>query len=436
MSLERRTLDTLFEQNPEYAMLAFDKLRHIIPHNVASDRILRNYIKTRNDLFAKKHKQRVFFRIVSKSYTWQIDLMLYQHRIFFVAIEINSRFGFIEPLKRNATGTVREWLPILQTLINLKNTYCIMCDDQFAKSRACRQLCDKHVILLQGFVSKEMHKYPGNKLGFVDRFTRTLKWYDLKMNRSDIRIETRMQKIVDLYNKSPHSSLHMYTHTATLMTPIVAFEDPKLLIEIYVDNMKYNWTLKKKLFNKFAIGDRVRHLLPKDIQAFRPKEGIMFSKRVFKVDYVGYNGYHLVDEITNEPHARVFKPNELQVAYAPVKTQDPKPTNHPQTTKHRQNHKNDRRETRQRVNETRQSANASKPKVKVGTRVRVIWLFERQLKWFKGTIKVVHPTFGRDADGTIIYVDVEWDDGIMSKNFKLFEDYYDRSDVESAWRVI
>ena len=117
-----------------------------------------------------------------------------------------------------------------------------------------------------------------------------------------------------------------------------------------------------------------------------------------------------------------------------MKTQHPKPSL--KSTLHQHIRKSDRRETRQRVNETRQSANASKPKVKVGTRIRVIWLSERQLKWFKGTIKVVHPTVGRDADGTIIYVDVKWDDGILSKNFKLFEDYYDRSDVESAWRVI
>jgi hypothetical protein len=36
--------------------------------------------------------------------------------------------------------------------------------------------------------------------------------------------------------------------------------------------------------------------------------------------------------------------------------------------------------------------------------------------------------------GTNVYVDISFDDGDKRRNFKLFEDYYGRGDVESGWK--
>ena len=433
----------IFEDHPEYGVLDFNKLRHKISREIATDQELKKFLAKRNNIYAKKYRPKVFFRIASQSYTWQVDLMVYKDRIFFAAIEINSRFGYLEPLKRNATGSAKEWLPCLKRLLDLKRpTYKIIGDAQFENSHECKRLCTEKHVKLYTFVSKEIHKFYGNKLAYIDRFIRTMKWYDTKLNRADIKIETRMQKLVDLYNNSSHSYLKKYVkkNTTTHLTPVDVIDDIELLTEIHTDNRAYNHDLRAKLFGAFKIGDYVRHVLPRDERTFRQKEGVMLSELIYKITSIGNTGYYLTNEQTDETLERQYKPSELKIAVGGVRVRQ---RAHPKksTALVKELHdlgapRLERRKTRLHVN-VQQVTDASRVQAKIanGSKIQALWRDGRRLKWFKGKVEKVHKKVGRDADGQVIYVDIKWDDGTESKNFRLFEDYYGRTDVESGWTL-
>ena len=475
---ENVELALVFEEHPEYGVLAFGKLRPKIPRTIANDQELKDYLAKRNNVFAKKYRPKVFFRIASMSYTWQVDLMVHKDRIFFVGIEVNSRFGFVEALKPRATGAASEWLPCLKRLIELKSpARKIICDAQFEKSHECKRMCARLHVKLYSFVARDMHKYHGNKLGFIDRFIRTLKWYYTKLNRPDMNIETCMKKLVDLYNNSPHSYLAKYVKTADTsndatckrgaidkpppLTPTDVIDDDRLLTEIFTDNMAYNHNLRDKLFGEFKVGDRVRHVLPRDPHVMRQKEDVMLSSEIYKITGVGNTGYYLTNERTDETLAKLYKPNELKAAVgdaasirrrrAPTGTRaidrelrDLRSPDHaartrvPTPTPTQPMAQTQTRETRQhRVQKKTRASKAFKAQalIDVGTRLQTVWAVNRHLKWFWGTVKKVHPTIGRDNEGQILYVDIDWDDDTKSKYYRLYEDYYERADIESGWKL-
>jgi hypothetical protein len=48
--------------------------------------------------FVQRRKPKLFFKICSEPYSYQIDIMHISRSMFFIGIEINSRWAFIEPL--------------------------------------------------------------------------------------------------------------------------------------------------------------------------------------------------------------------------------------------------------------------------------------------------------------------------------------------------
>lgn len=90
----------------------------------------------------QKRKPKVFFKVASQSYTWQVDLMIHQKRNIFVAVEINSRYVIVNPLKKSSKGAAVDWLPYLKKVIAFKTPcYKIICDNQFSISKECQKLC-------------------------------------------------------------------------------------------------------------------------------------------------------------------------------------------------------------------------------------------------------------------------------------------------------
>ena len=62
--------------------------------------------------FVQRRKPKLFFKIWSEPYTYQIDIMNISRSMFFIGIEINSRWAFIEPLR---SGHVQEWMITCET---------------------------------------------------------------------------------------------------------------------------------------------------------------------------------------------------------------------------------------------------------------------------------------------------------------------------------
>ena len=456
-------MEEFFDKNPELFILNFEKLRAKIPKEVASNEELKTFLKERNNKFGKKYRPRVFFRIASQPYTWQVDLMFHKNRIFFVGIEINSRYAFAEQLPNNATGTVAEWLPCFTRLLELKKpTYKVICDDQFYVSSQCRKLCSDRYVKLHGVVSKDIHKYHGNKLGFVDRLVRTIKWYDLKLgsykdaNNREVLLGKRIETIVDTYNHSPHAYLtshygvrcenrrmRVYKHVC----PADVVDDFSILTRIHTDNLQYNAALKDKLYSKFKVGYRVRCILPRDMRGIRSKENIMLSKEIYIIMAVNNTGYALADEKSpNVILDRLYKVSELQLAH-PLKAE---PDVAVRRTESEENEENvnegtsSRPNTRQKkLQDSKQAFNTAARRAQdgiiVGTRMKVLFSIDGidgKFGWYKGFITKVYKNKRVDKQGRILFVDIEFDDGEKKKNFKLFEDYYKKDNVESAWMIL
>ena len=73
--------------------------------------------------------------------------------------------------------------------------------------------------------------------------------------------------------------------------------------------------------------------------------------------------------------------------------------------------------------------------LRVGSRISVMFMKGWSLHWYPATITKIHPDVGRDEDGIVVFVDFRADDGDERRRFRLFQNYYDRSDVESAWKL-
>jgi hypothetical protein len=131
--------------------------------------------------------------------------------MFFIGIEINSRWAFIEPLW---SGHVQEWMTSINHLREAnkeisrgRDVWCLMFDDQFSKSKEFEIYWKQNHLRGIGFVASSMHQYHGNKLGFIDRLTRTIKWYLTKLESEreseEMTLNEKVSFCLNSYNSSP-----------------------------------------------------------------------------------------------------------------------------------------------------------------------------------------------------------------------------------------
>jgi len=317
-------LDSYFFDNPTYAVLDVDKLIVILRNYPEFESIkrydLEKYLEKRNNIYGYKKKPKFFFKIASMSYTWQVDIMFVGHDRYFAAIEINSRYGYIKSIPNRSEQYL---LTCMKELIDLyKPVYRIMSDDEFNKE-IYQTLCLENGIKLYTVVAKEMHKYPGNKLAYIDRFIRTIKWYFIKLNKKQVvDRKNNLKKIVDVYNNSPHDSLRLYESNKmnlknVSLSPLNVIDDKELLIEIYTDVLSMNNKLNKKFLSKFKVGNYVRYLLPLK-EVINPKrQSVRFSKEVYIINEKMDFGYRLMNIQDGTFLDRQFKPWELRKVVEP-----------------------------------------------------------------------------------------------------------------------
>ena len=246
--------------------------------------------------FVQRRKPKLFFKICSEPYTYQIDIMHISRSMFFIGIEINSRWAFIEPLR---SGHVQEWMTSINHLREAnrdisggRDVWCLMFDDQFSKSKEFEIYRKQNHLRGIGFVASSMHQYHGNKLGFVDRLTRTIKWYLTKLESEreseEMTLNEKVSFCLDSYNSSPHESLSK-SKTGKRMSPREAFSDLGTLIDSWTSCMIYNHNIRSTLMKGFSIGDQVRVLLP--LQTSISKENFHVSKEIYKIDGDTHTGF-------------------------------------------------------------------------------------------------------------------------------------------------
>jgi len=126
----------------------------------------------------------------------------------------------------------------------------------------------------------------GNRLGIIDRFTRTIKTYIQKymLTHENLKWTEYLHKLIDLYNDTPNSGIKD-------MTPNEVFEDDLYMEGLHKGQLKYNEDVNESF--DIEAGDRVRAMLGKG--TFE-KEKQKFSSEIYTiVKQIGYK-FELVGE--------------------------------------------------------------------------------------------------------------------------------------------
>ena len=213
-----------------------------------------------------------------------------------ILIEITSRKAYAFPLKTNKMDEIIERMEELKSKIKIG---AISGDREFAAG-SFKDWCDKYNINLYYDTAADDHISKGDKLGIVDRFTRTIKMYLLKnmiANDNSNWIKD-LQEIIDFYNSTPHDSLKG-------QSPNEVAKDDWKMGEIYMSRFLHNNESKQEF--KFKVGDTVRIILAKGLH---DKEGQTFSNSLYTISDIVRNKYKVADA-DGVTLKRGFKPHEL-----------------------------------------------------------------------------------------------------------------------------
>jgi hypothetical protein len=252
----------------------------------------------------KKVGKGLNLKITAKPRTFQIDIMFYKigtsQKAFLLLVDIMSRKAFCYPISGNPNSTKIEEA-YNEFLDTVKDVQGIEGDDEF-NNKTFRGINEAKDIRLDTSVSAENHFTSGNKLGIIDRLTRTLKEsMDKYRNSVEDRgsLQKMIDKVIDMYNDTPHRGLKG-------KTPNQAWGNTKEQEKKNMIETMYN----DKIFNKmnFGTGDLVRVLLGRG--RFE-KGSAKFSTDIYEIhERKGYT--YTVKDADGDIKKRRYKPNELQ----------------------------------------------------------------------------------------------------------------------------
>lgn len=264
---------------------------------------IENFLNSQEVVQVNTKLKGINLKITAKPRTFQIDIMYYKIgqtlKPFLLLIDIMSRKAFCYPISgyKNMTKIVTAYKKFLSQVDRVE---AIEGDSEFA-SKEFITLNKEKGIRLDTSVAADNHFTTGNKLGIIDRFTRTLK-ENIKKYRESIgkigNLPNIIQSIINMYNDSPHRGIKG-------KTPNQVWNDTN---EQNIQNMK-DTINNDRLFNKLTlgIGDTVRVLENKN--KF-DKGSAQFSKELYEVhDRIGYS-FKVKDSDGNVKRRR-YKPHEL-----------------------------------------------------------------------------------------------------------------------------
>jgi hypothetical protein len=196
-------------------------------------------------------------KITAESRTFQIDIMFYKIgqslKPFLLLVDIMSRKTFCHsiPGEKNMTKIITKYNKFLQEVDYVK---AVEGDGEFDNT-AFKKLNEEKDIEVYTSVAKDNHFTVGNKLGIIDRLTRTLK-ENIRKYRSSAgtklgNLQSMMHTVVKFYNDSPHRGIS--GKTPNQMWDNIKDQETCNIVETMSND---------KIFNKLplAIGDDVRVL--------------------------------------------------------------------------------------------------------------------------------------------------------------------------------
>ena len=257
-------------------------------------------------------KKSNYYKIVDVPLTFQIDIMIFNKSqknlnknvfMFLTLIDVLSRKCFMYPIKtRKADDIIEAYNKFLHELKTEyhKKPVKLISDDEF-NFKAFNELNNNLNILLDSQTSKDENITSSNRLGIINRYTRTYKNKVMKyqLSTGNINFYDVYKELLSNYNNTPHSSLNNNT-------PNEAFNNHEIQVEYRKEALEHNYDVFKKL--SFKAGDKVRAIKSKEIF---DKEKARFSKKIYTIVEMKGLKYIIKDDDGNIK-MKLYKSHELQ----------------------------------------------------------------------------------------------------------------------------
>jgi uncharacterized membrane protein (UPF0127 family) len=257
-------------------------------------------------------KKENYYKITDVPLSFQIDIMIFNksqklknrgYFMYLTLIDILSRKAFMYGIKSRKGEDIIE--AYNQFLDDLKTKYDkkpvkLIGDDEF-NFKAFNELNNKLNIIIDTQTAQDDHFTAGDRLGIIDRYTKTIKGKVLKyqLSTGNINFHDVLDDILDNYNNTYHSGINNNT-------PNEVFDDNKLQLENRKEALEYNKNIYKRI--KLDIGTKVRAIKKKNIF---DKEKPSFSKKIYEIDDIKGLKYIIKDDEGNIKK-KLYKAHELQ----------------------------------------------------------------------------------------------------------------------------
>ena len=286
------SVEDMFERHPEWKLLSLGKLLAVLKQNGIHVKKceINKYFETKEltQVF-KKQPRAELYRIAAPPDSFQIDVALItQYKAtndgidrMLLLVEVCSRKAFAYPIPSGKMSDILE--VYTQFLGEIQRQPRSISGDDFFANKEFKSFNNDRFINTHSSVAKHTHAMlRGNKLGIIDRLTRTLKMYLQKhaIEHDDPKWTGYLQQVTAMYNSTPHAAL------PDNKSPNDIHADVRAMARIYMQNQRHNTALRKKLHHGMGKGDQVR--IAVDRVAFA-KEGETFSREIYTIkSTVGY----------------------------------------------------------------------------------------------------------------------------------------------------
>lgn len=298
-------MEAVLRKHPEYKLLGKSKFVKVMADNGIDREEAKQYYDTLElgQIYAPP-KQKDKLVITAPPYSFQVDIFeLPAYKTSnsgvykcFLAVDILSRKAFAYPLK---SGRIQDVLKVYeQFLIDADQPLNSVAGDAFFDNQVFKTFNDEMYIEVYTDVAKDDHiTNKGDKLGIIDRATRTLKKYIQKyMLQNDTTKWTAfLPEILELYNNTPHSA-----HSSDT-TPSEVYDDVDYMRKLHKSQAAKN----RAATSEFKAGDIVRLLQGRG--AF-DKEKATYTTETYRI--VEQQGYKYVIE----GKKRKYRPSEMVLA--------------------------------------------------------------------------------------------------------------------------
>ena len=298
-------LQAALKKDPGLKLLSKSKLYATLKHQGVTKKQVDEYLNPREltQIYAKPQRTADFI-ITSPPRSFQIDIALmpkYKRANggvdrFLIAIDILSRKAFTYPLQSGSMADVL--VTYKQFLKDVGGKVRKVEGDAFFNTNPFLDLNREHDINVSTHVAKDDHVTPvGNRLGIIDRFTRTIKnmLYKSMLEYNTDKWSNELLPLTRLYNNTPHSGIND-------STPNEVFDDEDFSQKLFEGQVKKNQKLDAEV--DIPIGETVR-LMEGKMQFQKEKAAWTTSLHTIE-DKVGYS--YKVSGVK-----RLYRPGELLV---------------------------------------------------------------------------------------------------------------------------